>query len=109
MCGLFGFFNYGKSFSGNALSILCNSLSNESEIRGAHATGISFVKDKKLVIFKQPRSASCINYTIPDKIMALMGHTRYVTQGSEKKNYNNHPFWGKIKSQEFSLAHNGIQ
>lgn len=108
MCGLFGFFNYGKSFSGNALSILCNSLSNESEIRGSHATGISFVKDKKLTILKQPKSASCINFKVPNGTVALMGHTRYTTQGSEKKNYNNHPFWGKIKNHEFSLAHNGV-
>ena len=30
------------------------------------------------------------------------------TQGSPKKNYNNHPFLGKTKDGYFALAHNGV-
>ena len=30
------------------------------------------------------------------------------TQGNERFNYNNHPFWGKIGDTPFALAHNGI-
>ena len=30
------------------------------------------------------------------------------TQGSEKKNYNNHPFHGKTDDHAFALAHNGV-
>ena len=30
------------------------------------------------------------------------------TQGSAKKNYNNHPFFGCVKGKSFALAHNGI-
>ena len=37
-----------------------------------------------------------------------MGHTRMTTQGSEKKNYNNHPFLGKAGQTLFALAHNGV-
>ena len=37
-----------------------------------------------------------------------MGHTRMTTQGSESQNYNNHPFYGKVASGSFALAHNGV-
>ena len=37
-----------------------------------------------------------------------MGHTRMTTQGSEKRNYNNHPFLGQAGGQRFALAHNGV-
>lgn len=37
-----------------------------------------------------------------------MGHTRLSTQGSEKNNANNHPFYGKTGDISWSLAHNGI-
>ena len=30
------------------------------------------------------------------------------TQGSPKKNYNNHPFLGRTKDGYFALAHNGV-
>ena len=37
-----------------------------------------------------------------------MGHTRMTTQGSEKQNCNNHPFYGATDDGAFALAHNGI-
>ena len=37
-----------------------------------------------------------------------MGHTRMTTQGSAKRNYNNHPFRGRIQNNDFALAHNGV-
>ena len=37
-----------------------------------------------------------------------MGHTRLTTQGSEKKNYNNHPFLASAGTGSFALAHNGV-
>ena len=108
MCGLFGFVNYGKPLSSSVLSILCNSLAVESETRGSHATGVSFVKDNQLCVLKKPKKASSLEIKVPDATSALIGHTRHTTQGSEKQNYNNHPFQGKIRTQEFSLAHNGV-
>ena len=36
-----------------------------------------------------------------------MGHTRMTTQGNEKFNYNNHPFYGHA-DKNFSFAHNGV-
>jgi len=49
-----------------------------------------------------------VNFKHPDNIVALVGHTRHSTQGSEKKNCNNHPFSGKCNNGKFVLAHNGI-
>ncbi len=36
----------------------------------------------------------------------IMDHTRLSTQGSEKLNYNNHPFLSE--NNDFALAHNGV-
>ena len=108
MCGLFGFVNYGEPLPSNVLSVLCNSLATESEVRGEHATGISFVKTNQLCILKKPKRASSLEFKVPDVTSALIGHTRHTTQGSENQNYNNHPFQGKAGRHEFSLAHNGI-
>ena len=44
----------------------------------------------------------------PKDTTAVIGHTRFTTQGSEKHNYNNHPFEGKADSHTFALAHNGV-
>ena len=37
-----------------------------------------------------------------------MGHTRMTTQGSAKRNGNNHPFTGTAGGTAFALAHNGV-
>ena len=47
-------------------------------------------------------------YRIPDSAKVVMGHTRMTTQGSEKFNFNNHPFSGHVDKMNFALAHNGV-
>jgi len=107
MCGLFGFYNYSnKEIKG--LSDLTNKLAQEATVRGTDATGISHNYKNNLVIHKEPKSAYKMNFKHPENTIAVMGHTRHSTQGSEKKNYNNHPFMGKCKNSCFTLAHNGI-
>lgn len=44
----------------------------------------------------------------PKDTVAVIGHNRLTTQGSEKKNCNNHPFEGKTEQHSFALAHNGV-
>lgn len=107
MCGLFGFLNYSKDKIKN-LSELTNSLSEQSAIRGTDATGIAFMSSGGISIIKDSKSAYRIDFRHSDEIVALIGHTRHSTQGSEKKNYNNHPFSGKCKNSRFALAHNGV-
>ena len=107
MCGLFGFLNYGNGKI-KMLSELTNSLAEESAVRGTDATGIAFCSSGNVSILKESKSAYRLNFKHSDKIKALIGHTRHSTQGSEKKNYNNHPFPGKTQNARFALAHNGV-
>lgn len=106
MCGLFGFLCYGHPIKN--LSLLTNALAIESTIRGTDATGIAFTKDYEIQIIKEAKAAYKMKFKHADDIAALIGHTRHSTQGSEKKNWNNHPFEGKTKNAKFALAHNGV-
>ena len=107
MCGLFGFLNYsGKEIKG--LKELTECLADESAIRGTDATGIAFNGNGGMCVLKESKSAYQIKFKHADNVRALIGHTRHSTQGSEKKNYNNHPFLGKCHSRKFALAHNGV-
>ncbi len=107
MCGLFGFSHYGENKIKN-LSELTNTLADQSVVRGTDATGIAFQTGGRLCILKESKSAYMLNFKHDDDIRTMIGHTRHSTQGSEKKNYNNHPFIGNTKNARFALAHNGI-
>ena len=106
MCGLFGFVRYGDKIKN--LADLTNSLAEQSAVRGTDATGIAFCNAAGIDITKDNKSAYQINFKHSDEIVALIAHTRHSTQGSEKKNYNNHPFAGKCINSKFALAHNGV-
>ena len=107
MCGLFGFINYSGSKIKN-LHSLTNSLAEQSAVRGIDATGIAFCNTTGVNIQKESKSAYRLNFKHSDDVRALTGHTRHATQGSEKRNYNNHPFPGKCNNARFALAHNGV-
>ena len=108
MCSIFGFLDY-KGILGNAtLKKLINALAINAEIRGTDATGISYINDGKLVTFKKAKPAHKVKLYFPTGIRVVIGHTRLATQGSEKHNYNNHPFEGKTDGCSFALAHNGV-
>ena len=107
MCGLFGFSKYGDE-KYEKLSELTNSLAEQSSVRGTDATGIAFCRINNISILKDSKPADKITFKHPDDIHTLIGHTRHSTQGSERKNYNNHPFSGKTNNARFALAHNGV-
>ena len=107
MCGLFGFSRYGDNNIKNLCDIT-NALAIESSIRGTDATGIAYNFRGHVNIIKDSKAARKIDFKHNDNITALIGHTRHSTQGSEKKNCNNHPFYGKCKNTKFALAHNGV-
>lgn len=107
MCGLFGFSNYSGEKIKN-ISDLTNSLAEQSAVRGTDATGIAFCSGGNVNIFKESKSAYRLNFKLSDDTKAIIGHTRHSTQGSEKKNYNNHPFPAKCNNARFALAHNGV-
>ena len=71
-------------------------------------TGIAYNGGGKLRIYKRPWPARFMRFRIPGDVRVIMGHTRLTTQGSEKRNYNNHPFEGRTREGAFALAHNGV-
>ena len=107
MCALFGFLDCGKRIPLKALQKLIQTLANASEVRGDHASGISYMKDNQLTIYKRPKPAHKMKFRLPNHTRAVMGHVRYTTQGSQEFNQNNHPFKGHA-GMDFAFAHNGV-
>ena len=106
MCGLYGFLSFGQPIK--SLSAVTNALAQESAVRGTDAVGIAINKNGKVYICKEGKSAYSVSFKHNDGVRALIGHTRHSTQGSEKHNYNNHPFQGMAGKTQFALAHNGV-
>lgn len=106
MCGLYGFLSFGQLIK--SLSAVTNALAQESAVRGTDAVGIAINKNGKVYICKEGKSAYSVSFKHNDGVRALIGHTRHSTQGSEKHNYNNHPFSGMAGKTQFALAHNGV-
>ncbi len=107
MCCLFGILDYNHSLSKRQMNRLLSVLSTACEARGTDATGIAYNYNGKLRIYKRPLPAHIMHYNVPNGVSTVMGHTRMATQGSEKLNFNNHPFHGRA-SGSFALAHNGV-
>ena len=107
MCALFGWLDYKGIVSDRLLKKLTQALANAAEERGTDASGIAYVKSGKVTIYKRPKPAHKIRFNAPNGTRAVMGHTRMTTQGNEKFNYNNHPFYGHA-DVNFAFAHNGV-
>ena len=108
MCSLFGWLDYQSIVPYRVKKKLTQALANAAEERGTDASGISYVHGKDVVIFKRPKPAHKLHFSIAEGTMAVMGHTRMTTQGDEKHNYNNHPFPGFAGDTAFSFAHSGV-
>ena len=108
MCAVFGYLDYKGKIENVILKKLIRNLSIAAEVRGTDATGISYVNHGKVVTFKKAKPAHKVKLYFPKNTRAVIGHTRMTTQGSEKYNYNNHPFEGRCGTETFALAHNGV-
>ena len=108
MCCLFGMIDYRHSLSPKQMNRILSVLATACEDRGTDATGIAYNDNGHLRIYKRPKAAHKMHFNVPQNVHVVMGHTRMMTQGSAKKNYNNHPFLGHVKSGDFALAHNGV-
>ena len=108
MCAVFGYLDYKGKVNNAILKKLIQNLSIAAEVRGTDATGISYVNHGKVVTFKKAKPAHKVKLYFPKNTRTVIGHTRMTTQGSEKYNYNNHPFEGHCGTETFSLAHNGV-
>lgn len=108
MCAVFGYLDYKRKIENIILKKLIRNLSIAAEVRGTDATGISYVNHEKVVTFKKAKPAHKVKLFFPRNTKCVIGHTRMTTQGSEKYNYNNHPFDGRCGTETFSIAHNGV-
>lgn len=108
MCCLFGMIDYGHSFTGKEKTKMIRALATASEARGTDATGIAYNSRGRLRVYKRPIPGHQLSLYIPYDAAVVMGHTRMMTQGDSKRNYNNHPFRAKSGGMEFALAHNGV-
>jgi len=107
MCALFGWLDYKEIVPNKILKKLTQSLANSAEERGTDAAGISYIRDGRVTIFKRPKPAHKLRFNVPCGTKAVMGHTRLTTQGNQKFNQNNHPFYGHA-DVDFTFAHNGV-
>ena len=108
MCSLFGLIDFKECLSTHTKNKILNTLARECQVRGTDATGIAYNFNDRLRIYKRPLPARKMKIHIPNGVNVVMGHTRMTTQGSAKRNYNNHPFRGRIRNNDFALAHNGV-
>lgn len=108
MCGLFGMLDLNQTFSGKKKAKMIAALAQASEVRGTDATGIAYNSGGSLNICKRPVPAHQMRFRIPSDAKVIMGHTRMTTQGSAKRQENNHPFRGEVDGSGFALAHNGV-
>jgi glucosamine--fructose-6-phosphate aminotransferase (isomerizing) len=108
MCAVFGFLDYKGKVSNVILKKLIHYLSVAAEVRGTDATGITYVRGGSIVTYKKPKPAHKVKLFFPRDTRSVIGHTRFTTQGSEKRNCNNHPFDGHCGTEAFALAHNGV-
>ena len=108
MCAIFGLIDYEHRLTTRAKEKILRVLSKECEVRGTDATGFAYNHGGHLSIYKRPLPAHKMHLRLTDDVSVVMGHTRMATQGSEKLNFNNHPFTGRAGSSSFALAHNGV-
>ena len=108
MCCLFGMMDYGNNFTGKQKSRMISILAVEAESRGTDATGIAYNSTGRLRVYKRPLPAHRMRFHVPNDAKVILGHTRLTTQGSEKRNFNNHPWLGSTGGKSFALAHNGV-
>ena len=108
MCCLFGLIDYGHSLTGREKNHMLSVLASACEVRGTDATGIASNVGGTLQIYKRPAPAHCLRFRVSEQARVILGHTRMTTQGSAKRNYNNHPFLGVAGKDVFALAHNGM-
>lgn len=108
MCCLFGLIDTAQYFTRQQKNAILHVLAAASEARGQDATGVAYCHKGALMVRKRPVPGHVFPLQIPYDAVVVMGHTRLTTQGSEKKNYNNHPFLAFAGAGSFALAHNGV-
>ncbi len=84
MCALFGWLDCGKKLPYKTLRKLTQALANAAEERGTDASGIAYVQNGTIEIYKKPKPAHKMKFSFPEGTTAVMGHTRLTTHGNQK-------------------------
>ncbi|MEA4993192.1 MAG: hypothetical protein VB060_05045 [Oscillibacter sp.] len=108
MCCLFRMMDYGRVLPQKRKHQILTVLGAECEARETDATGIAHNSRDTLHIYKKPVPAHWLGMALPADVAVVMGRTRMTTQGSARRNCNNHPFRGLAGQIPFALAHNVI-
>lgn len=74
-----------------------------AERSGTDATGISYVRNGKIVTFKKAVPAHKFKLYFPKGAITVIGHNRMTKWGTELKKYSNHPFEGRTDRHTFAL------
>jgi len=119
MCGIFGCaVSEDISFPSSKLQTVVNELFLLAETRGKEAAGISFITDREINTYKDRQAASRFlrdsDYRqLMDRMslfggkgeqIAIIGHSRMVTNGNQEVHENNQPVIGA----DYVGVHNGI-
>ncbi len=119
MCGIYGFAFRQGGVRAKETSALLSSLIMLSESRGKEAAGIAIRNDRELKVYKEANRGSAFMETktfkgltqemlsaesLKRSHVALIGHTRLVTNGSMERNDNNQP----VVRGGMVCIHNGI-
>jgi len=112
MCGIFGLVRTKESFEKHKVKSLVDDLLLLSESRGKDSSGVAFVKEEEIIVYKEPLPAH--KFISKDKYKklfeddieryALIGHARMETNGSYSLSYNNQP----VIKDGIVTIHNGI-
>jgi glucosamine--fructose-6-phosphate aminotransferase (isomerizing) len=115
MCGIFGLIDtLGNNRLGTKNQI--QTLFTLTEPRGRQATGLSLQSGGEISVYKRPQSAGQVtkstgyknfldqNLILGTGPLAVLGHCRLVTDGSELKDYHNQP----IALENITGVHNGV-
>jgi glutamine phosphoribosylpyrophosphate amidotransferase len=112
MCGIVGIVN-PEGLKKADLAEFCGMMAR-AEIRGTCASGV-FNSEYQVVkspgsfrkgLFRQKKFAKWLKRSLGTKF--VVGHTRMATQGTPRKNSNNHPFSVKTRNGMLILVHNGM-
>lgn len=106
MCGVFGFVADKKNNWGPDLKLITEIAKHNEATRGGHAWGVAWLDRHGRL--RHHKEAGKIKATLlaelVEEAVALIGHTRWSTHGSEARNENNHPH----PCDGGFLVHNGV-
>jgi asparagine synthetase B (glutamine-hydrolysing) len=112
MCGIFGFVTTKNSFNSERVKSITDQLLLLSESRGKDSSGVAIVREKEIIVYKEPLSAhkfikqkKYLNlFSTEQEKHALIGHARMETNGSFSLSNNNQP----VVKDGIVTIHNGI-